>query len=69
MGNVYLGIVQNVLPSMEAAFVEIGRGRNGALRRQSIGMQRWVPQIEALKPGDYVVVQVSKDPVGHKARG
>ncbi len=31
VGNIYLGIVQNVLPSMEAAFVDIGRGRNGVL--------------------------------------
>ena len=31
VGNVYLGKVQNVLPSMEAAFVDIGRGRNAVL--------------------------------------
>ena len=72
VGNVYLGIVQNVLPSMEAAFVDIGRGRNGVLYAGEVnweaaglgGASRKIEQ--ALKPGDYVVVQVSKDPVGHK---
>ncbi len=72
MGNIYLGIVQNVLPSMEAAFVDIGRGRNGVLYAGEVnweaaglgGAERKIEQ--ALKPGDYVVVQVSKDPVGHK---
>ncbi len=72
VGNVYLGIVQNVLPSMEAAFVDIGRGRNGVLYAGEVnweaaglgGTNRRIEQ--ALKPGDYVVVQVSKDPVGHK---
>jgi ribonuclease E len=72
VGNVYLGIVQNVLPSMEAAFVDIGRGRNGVLYAGEVnweaaglgGANRRIEQ--ALKPGDYVVVQVSKDPVGHK---
>ncbi|GFG70128.1 Rne/Rng family ribonuclease [Mycolicibacter senuensis] len=72
VGNVYLGIVQNVLPSMEAAFVDIGRGRNGVLYAGEVnweaaglgGTNRKIEQ--ALKPGDYVVVQVSKDPIGHK---
>nr|WP_313775492.1 translation initiation factor IF-2 N-terminal domain-containing protein [Mycobacterium sp.] len=72
VGNIYLGIVQNVLPSMEAAFIDIGRGRNGVLYAGEVnwdaaglgGAQRKIEQ--ALKPGDYVVVQVSKDPVGHK---
>ncbi|MHC9293906.1 Rne/Rng family ribonuclease [Mycobacterium sp. LTG2003] len=72
VGNIYLGIVQNVLPSMEAAFVDIGRGRNGVLYAGEVnweaaglgGQNRKIEQ--ALKPGDYVVVQVSKDPVGHK---
>jgi ribonuclease E len=72
VGNVYLGIVQNVLPSMEAAFVDIGRGRNGVLYAgevnwEAAGLGGAARKIEqALKPGDYVVVQVSKDPVGHK---
>ncbi|WIM89489.1 Rne/Rng family ribonuclease [Candidatus Mycobacterium wuenschmannii] len=72
VGNIYLGIVQNVLPSMEAAFVDIGRGRNGVLYAGEVnweaaglgGSNRKIEQ--ALKPGDYVVVQVSKDPIGHK---
>ena len=72
VGNIYLGIVQNVLPSMEAAFVDIGRGRNGVLYAGEVnweaaglgGTNRKIEQ--ALRPGDYVVVQVSKDPVGHK---
>lgn len=72
VGNIYLGIVQNVLPSMEAAFVDIGRGRNGVLYAGEVnwdaaglnGSDRKIEQ--ALKPGDYLVVQVSKDPVGHK---
>ncbi|MGF6886116.1 ribonuclease E [Nocardia sp. GAS34] len=72
VGNVYLGRVQNVLPSMEAAFVDIGRGRNGVLYAGEVnweaaglgGKERKIEQ--ALKPGDTVLVQVSKDPVGHK---
>ena len=72
VGNIYLGVVQNVLPSMEAAFVDIGRGRNGVLYAgevnwEAAGLGGSARKIEqALKPGDYVVVQVSKDPVGHK---
>jgi ribonuclease E len=77
IGNVYLGRVQNVLPSMEAAFVDIGRGRNAVLysgevdwdaaaENSSEGKQQ-ARRIElALKPGDKVLVQVTKDPVGHK---
>jgi ribonuclease E len=76
IGNVYLGRVQNVLPSMEAAFVDIGRGRNAVLYSGEVdwdaaavnspgGTQ--ARRIElALKPGDKVLVQVTKDPVGHK---
>ncbi|MFD6400203.1 translation initiation factor IF-2 N-terminal domain-containing protein [Nocardia sp. NPDC060249] len=72
VGNVYLGKVQNVLPSMEAAFIDIGRGRNGVLYAGEVnweaaglgGRERKIEQ--ALKPGDQVLVQVSKDPVGHK---
>lgn len=72
VGNVYLGKVQNVLPSMEAAFIDIGRGRNGVLYAGEVnwdaaglgGKERKIEQ--ALKPGDQVRVQVSKDPVGHK---
>jgi ribonuclease E len=71
-GNVYLGRVQNVLPSMEAAFVDIGKGRNAVLYAGEVnwdaagltGKQRSIEQ--ALKSGDKVLVQVTKDPIGHK---
>ncbi|MFC0315099.1 translation initiation factor IF-2 N-terminal domain-containing protein [Gordonia phosphorivorans] len=72
VGNIYLGRVQNVLPGMEAAFVDIGRGRNGVLYAgevnwEAAGLNGGSRKIEqALKPGDSVLVQVSKDPVGHK---
>jgi ribonuclease E len=72
VGNIFLGRVQNVLPGMEAAFVDIGRGRNGVLYAGEVnwdaaGLDGGSRKIEqALKPGDPVVVQVSKDPVGHK---
>lgn len=75
IGNVYLGRVQNVLPSMEAAFVDIGRGRNAVLYSGEVdwdaaaenGEKNQPRRIElALKPGDKVLVQVTKDPVGHK---
>ncbi|MGN6409782.1 MAG: ribonuclease E/G, partial [Curtobacterium sp.] len=72
IGNVYLGKVQNVLPSMEAAFVDIGRGRNAVLYAgevdwSSVDTGNHGRRIEAaLKPGDKVLVQVTKDPVGHK---
>ena len=72
IGNIYLGRVQNVLPSMEAAFVDIGQGRNGVLYAGDIdwramgigGRSRKVEN--ALKSGDQVLVQVAKDPIGHK---
>ena len=73
IGNVYLGKVQNVLPSMEAAFVDIGRGRNGVLYAGEVnwdllgvsnGADRRIENV--LKSGDTVLVQVSKDPVGQK---
>nr|WP_305083031.1 translation initiation factor IF-2 N-terminal domain-containing protein [Corynebacterium sp. CCUG 69979] len=72
IGNIYLGRVQNVLPSMEAAFIDIGQGRNGVLYAGEVdwkaaglgGRARRIEQ--ALKSGDQVLVQVTKDPVGHK---
>ncbi|MGZ4574489.1 MAG: translation initiation factor IF-2 N-terminal domain-containing protein, partial [Mycobacteriaceae bacterium] len=72
VGNIYLGRVQNVLPSMEAAFIDVGRGRNGVLYAGEVdwdaaglgGKARKIEQ--ALHSGDNVLVQVSKDPVGHK---
>jgi ribonuclease E len=72
VGNVYLGKVQNVLPSMEAAFVDIGKGRNAVLYAGEVnfdasGLEGQPKRIEAaLKPGQSVIVQVTKDPVGHK---
>jgi ribonuclease E len=72
VGNVYLGRVQNVLPSMEAAFVDIGRGRNAVLYAGEVdwdaaGLAGKARRIEqALSTGDSVLVQVTKDPVGHK---
>jgi ribonuclease E len=71
-GNVYLGKVQNVLPSMEAAFVDIGKGRNavlyaGEVNWDAAGMDGKPRKIElAMKSGDPVLVQVTKDPIGHK---
>ncbi|MFK0649094.1 MULTISPECIES: ribonuclease E/G [Dermacoccus] len=71
-GNVYLGRVQNVLPSMEAAFVDIGRGRNavlyaGEVNWDAAGLDNQPKRIEhALKAGESVLVQVTKDPIGHK---
>ena len=77
IGNVYLGRVQNVLPSMEAAFVDIGRGRNAVLYSGEVDWEAasdrlgekgsQARKIElALKSGDTVLVQVTKDPIGHK---
>ncbi|MFI7585032.1 Rne/Rng family ribonuclease [Kocuria sp. M1N1S27] len=72
IGNVYVGKVQNVLPSMEAAFIDIGRGRNAVLYAGEVNwdasrVEGGPRRIEvALKSGDSVLVQVTKDPVGHK---
>ncbi|MBB2748715.1 ribonuclease E/G [Microbispora sp. NBRC 16548] len=72
VGNVYLGKVQNVLPSMEAAFVDIGKGRNavlyaGEVNFDTAGLEGQPKRIEAaLKSGQSVLVQVTKDPIGHK---
>jgi ribonuclease E len=73
VGNVYLGRVQNVLPSMEAAFVDIGKGRNavlyaGEVNWDAAGLEvNQAKRIEnALTSGDTVLVQVTKDPIGHK---
>jgi ribonuclease E len=72
VGNVYLGRVQNVLPGMEAAFVDIGRGRNAVLYAGEVNyneedLDGEAPRIEkVLKPGQPVLVQVTKDPIGAK---
>src|SRR4029079_13261391 len=73
VGNVYLGRVQNVLPSMEAAFVDIGKGRNAVLYAGEVnwsalghpdGQQRKIESV--LSSGQQILVQVTKDPIGHK---
>ncbi|HEX7740322.1 MAG TPA: Rne/Rng family ribonuclease [Marmoricola sp.] len=73
IGNVYLGRVQNVLPSMEAAFVDIGKGRNaviyaGEVNWSALGHKDGQPRkIESvLQSGQTILVQVTKDPIGHK---
>jgi len=72
IGNVYLGRVQNVLPSMEAAFIDVGKGRNavlyaGEVNWDSLGAKDGQRKIEqVLSSGQSILVQVSKDPIGHK---
>ena len=73
VGNVYLGKVQNVLPSMEAAFVDIGKGRNavlyaGEVNWDTAGLAEGQPKKieQVLKTGQPVMVQVTKDPIGQK---
>ncbi|MGI9016167.1 MAG: Rne/Rng family ribonuclease [Euzebya sp.] len=72
VGNIYTGRVQNVLPGMEAAFIDIGKGRNGVLYAGEVNYDEadregGLPRIEqALKPGQSVLVQVTKDPMGSK---
>jgi len=71
-GNVYLGKVQNVLPSMEAAFIDIGRGRNavlyaGEVNWDAAGLDGQPRRIEhVMKSGDAILAQVTKDPMGQK---
>lgn len=72
VGNVYLGKVRNVLPGMEAAFVDFGEGKNGVLYAGDVnyddaeieGKARRIEMV--MKPGDTVLVQVVKDALGHK---
>ncbi|MCA1726101.1 MAG: Rne/Rng family ribonuclease [Actinobacteria bacterium] len=73
VGNIYVGRVQNVLPGMEAAFIDIGRGRNGVLYAGEVNYDEEVEGggkatriEEALKSGQRVTVQVTKDPMGGK---
>jgi ribonuclease E len=71
VGNVYLGKVQNVLPGMEAAFVDLGRGRNAVLYAGEVSYDEEIegqaPRIESvLRSGQNVMVQVTKDPMGGK---
>ncbi len=71
VGNIYLGKVQNVLPGMEAAFVDVSRGRNAVLYAGEVSYDEEIdgetPRIEhVLKAGQNVLVQVTKDPMGGK---
>ena len=71
VGNIYLGRVQNVLPGMEAAFIDIGRGRNAVLYAGEVYYRRGprgpgAAHREVLKSGQAVMVQVTKDPIGGK---
>ncbi|MFI5048061.1 MAG: Rne/Rng family ribonuclease [Acidimicrobiia bacterium] len=72
-GNIYLGRVQNVLPGMEAAFVDISTPKNGVLYRGDVAFDKadieggGRPKIERmLKNGQTVIVQVTKNPIAHK---
>jgi ribonuclease E len=72
-GNIYLGRVQNVLPGMEAAFIDIGTPKNGVLYRGDVIHEeaevegRDPVRIErVLRNGQSVTVQVTKNPIGHK---
>jgi Ribonuclease G/E len=73
VGNIYMARVQNVLPGMEAAFLDIGKGRNGVLYAgevlyDELDLEEGADErIEnALKSGQKVLVQVTKDPMGSK---
>src|SRR5207302_2968420 len=71
VGNIFLGRVQNVLPGMEAAFIDVGRGRNAVLYAGEVSYDEEIegeaPRIEhVLKSGQSVMVQVTKDPMGGK---
>jgi ribonuclease E len=75
-GNIYLGRVQNVLPGMEAAFVDIGTPKNAVLYRGDVhydlediegGTNAGRPRIEdVLKAGQTILCQVTKNPIGAK---
>jgi ribonuclease E len=70
-GNVYLGKVQNVLPGMEASFIDVGESRNGVLYAGEVGIAgdegEEIPRIETvLRSGQPILVQVTKDPMSHK---
>ncbi len=70
-GNIYLAVVRNVLPGMEAAFLDFGESKNGVLYASDVKRDPAVhgrsPRIEdVLKNGDQVLVQVVKDAMGTK---
>ncbi len=72
VGNVYLGKVRNVLPGMEATFIDFGEGKNGVLYAGDVnyaehnlnGKPKRIENV--FRTGDSVVVQVVKDAMGHK---
>lgn len=71
VGNMYIGRVENVLPGMEAAFLDIGEARNAVLYVGEVSYEEDLegpaPRIETLlKSGQAVVAQVTKDPMGSK---
>ena len=79
VGNIYKGRVDNVLPGLEAAFVDIGLDKNGFLHVDEIVLpgvevarrgrgtgKDAKPITELLKPGQEIVVQVVKDPLKTK---
>ncbi|HEX2054101.1 MAG TPA: Rne/Rng family ribonuclease, partial [Actinomycetota bacterium] len=71
VGNIYVGRVENVLPGMEAAFLDIGEARNAVLYVGEVSYDEELegppPRIETLlKSGQAVVAQVTKDPMGSK---
>jgi len=71
VGNIYVGRVQNVLPGMEAAFLDIGEARNAVLYAGEVSFDEEIegppPRIESmLKSGQAVLAQVTKDPMGAK---
>ena len=74
VGNVYLGRVQNVLPGMEAAFVDIGRGRNAVLYAGEVNysaedLEGPAPRIEqVLKSGQAVHGPGHEGPDGRQGR-
>lgn len=64
LGDVYLAQVENILPSIEAAFVNVGSDKMGFLHAQDIPGKGALQ--DKLKPKQKIVVQVVKEPVGHK---
>lgn len=64
LGDVYLAQVENVLPSIDAAFVDVGSDKMGFLHAQDV-MKRGALQ-DKLAPKEKLVVQVVKEPTGHK---
>ena len=64
LGDVYLCQVENILPSIEAAFVNVGSDKMGFLHAQDVGGKGDLQ--DKLKPKQKLVVQVVKEPVGHK---